>query len=604
MIDNHSPDNSLAYLQPLFPWVCFFSNDANLGFAKANNRAWKQCRGEYVLFLNPDTLVPEDCLGHCLLHIRDHPEAGALGVHMLDGKGRFLPESKRSFPSPLASFYKLTGLAALFPRSAIFNRYALGNLNEKENHQVDVLAGAFLLTRKYLLETLNGFDESYFLYGEDIDLSYRIQRAGWQNHYFAGTQIIHFKGESSDRKKLDHVKFFYSAMLVFVQKHYKTGEANWFSWFIRIAITVRGILSGLRRITQPVLLPVIDGGLVWLSLVFMQKLWVSQLRHGLDFGVAFIPFALPVFALLFVFSAAFIGLYDTFYKNSRAVLSVAFAVIIMLALYSLLPETLRFSRGVILWGGVFAGGLILWLRQTFFFRKLGYEPEQTGQTLVVGSEEEYAEVSALLENALQEEKVLVRIDPEKIRNHSLDGLQDLVVFEKNNRLDEIIFCEGTMLLSEIIMLVQLFSKRNVRILFHMSGSNSITGSEGPALGKIIGPLAGYRIAQPYQQRMKRLIDITWALLFLVTAPLHLVLHENGAGLLRNACRVLTGKRGWIGYASAADRLPPVKKGIITHVETTSFMTDVLLEKSDRLYAKNYDWWKDVRMVFRQYFRLA
>ena len=185
VIDNHSPDNSIAYLKPLFPAVQFIENNENLGFAKANNRALTYAKGEYVLFLNPDTLVAENCFSLCLDFLKQNQQAGAVGVKMIDGMGRFLPESKRSFPSPLPSFYKLVGLATLFPQSSIFNQYALGNLNKNENQKVGVVAGAFFLVKKKVVDELNGFDVDFFMYGEDIDLSYRIQKAGYQNYYFA-----------------------------------------------------------------------------------------------------------------------------------------------------------------------------------------------------------------------------------------------------------------------------------------------------------------------------------------------------------------------------------------------------------------------------------
>jgi GT2 family glycosyltransferase len=308
VVDNNSADGSMAYLQPLFPGTRFIINTANLGFAKANNQALAQCSGEHVLFLNPDTLIPESCLHLCLAYLSAHPRAGALGLRMLDGKGRFLAESKRSFPSPLASFYKLTGLAALFPRSARFNEYALGELDENQDHEVPVLAGAFTLVEKALLDELKGFDESYFMYGEDIDLSFRIRAAGRQNHYFAGTSIIHFKGESSRRGSLAYVRFFYGAMMVFVQGHYPAGTAKWFSYFIRLAIALRATIAAIGRVLKPILLPLADGLIVWFFLKAVSLFWVSQLRHGKDFGVPFISYGLALFALMFIAAAAFAGL--------------------------------------------------------------------------------------------------------------------------------------------------------------------------------------------------------------------------------------------------------------------------------------------------------
>lgn len=248
VVDNHSADQSIAYLKPLFPWVRFIENKENIGFGPANNQALKLCTGDYILFLNPDTIVPEDCFTQCLHFIQSKPGAGALGIRMLDGAGKFLPESKRAFPSPVAAFYKLVGLSALFPASARFNQYSLGHLDPLQDHPVDVLAGAFMLVSKKILAITGGFDERFFMYAEDIDLSYRIQQAGYNNYYFSGCSIIHFKGESTRKGSLNYVLLFYNAMRVFVQKNYRGNKASLFSFFIQVAILIRGAVSLIDKL--------------------------------------------------------------------------------------------------------------------------------------------------------------------------------------------------------------------------------------------------------------------------------------------------------------------------------------------------------------------
>ncbi len=247
VVDNASTDGSLDYLEPLFPWVHFLPNPENTGYAKANNQALTHCRGRYILFLNPDTLVAEDCFRLCLDYIKTQPSPGAMGIRMLDGSGKFLPESKRAFPSPISALYKLTGLSALFPGSAIFNRYSLGHLSQHQNHEVDVLAGAFMLFPKAVLDQVGSFDQRFFMYGEDIDLSYRVQKSGFKNYYFSGSSIIHFKGESTRKGSLNYVLLFYNAMRLFVQKNYSGGRAGVFAFFIQLAIMIRGAFSILHR---------------------------------------------------------------------------------------------------------------------------------------------------------------------------------------------------------------------------------------------------------------------------------------------------------------------------------------------------------------------
>lgn len=243
VVDNNSTDDSIAYLQPLFPSVHFIALQENIGFARANNLALQKVTGKYVLYLNPDTIVPENGFTKCIDFLETNPLAGALGVRMLDGSGTFLKESKRAFPSPFTSMYKLFGLASLFPTSPVFAKYHLGHLDEYSTFEVDVLAGAFIMARRDVLNDLSGFDEAFFMYGEDIDLSYRIQQKGYKNYYFSETSIIHFKGESARKGSLNYVRMFYNAMRLFVNKHYSGGKAFLYSGFIHVAIWVRALLS-------------------------------------------------------------------------------------------------------------------------------------------------------------------------------------------------------------------------------------------------------------------------------------------------------------------------------------------------------------------------
>ena len=167
VVDNNSSDDSRLFFKDKFRTVKFIWNKKNIGFAKANNTALFIATGKYILFLNPDTIVPEDCFIKCISFFENQPAAGALGVRMVDGSGKFLKESKRSFPSPATSLFKLSGLTKLFPMSRRFGKYHLGYLDENKNNEVDVLAGAFIMTPKKIIDSLGGFDEEFFMYGED-----------------------------------------------------------------------------------------------------------------------------------------------------------------------------------------------------------------------------------------------------------------------------------------------------------------------------------------------------------------------------------------------------------------------------------------------------
>lgn len=250
VVDNNSTDGSRDFFLNKFPHVNFTWNSENEGFAKANNKALHLASGNYILFLNPDTIVPEDCFEKCISFIQSKNNNIACGVKMVDGSGKFLKESKRAFPAPAISLYKLSGLTKLFPKSRIFSRYHLGFLDENISHEIDVLSGAFIMMPEKIANSVGGFDEDFFMYGEDIDLSYRIQKAGYKNFFFAETTIIHFKGESTKKGSLNYVKLFYKAMSVFVKKHYANAGAGFYKFFLQAAIVLRGSVSAISKIVS------------------------------------------------------------------------------------------------------------------------------------------------------------------------------------------------------------------------------------------------------------------------------------------------------------------------------------------------------------------
>ena len=245
VVDNASTDGSRSFLEARFSNVKFIWNETNLGFSKANNLGLKFTIGEYTLFLNPDTIVSEDCFEKCIDFFETHADCGAIGVKMIDGSGNFLKESKRSFPTPAASFYKLTGLHKLFPTHKTFAAYYAGHLSESNTASVEVLSGAFMMVSDKMLKRVKGFDEDFFMYGEDIDLSYRIKKTGFKNYFFADTTIIHFKGESTQKNNPEYAARFYGAMKLFVQKHYQ--ENKWQQKLLLMAIAAGKKITETKR---------------------------------------------------------------------------------------------------------------------------------------------------------------------------------------------------------------------------------------------------------------------------------------------------------------------------------------------------------------------
>ena len=250
VVDNHSKDDSVALLQPLFPDVHFVASNHNLGFARANNIAIRQTESDYVLLLNPDTIVAEDTIARCVEFMDAHPDAGVVGVKMLTTTGKPALESRRAVPSPMVSFYKMTGLCARFPKSRRFGRYYLGYLPWDQPVEIEVASGAFSLLRREAIDKVGLLDEDFFMYGEDIDLSYRLLKGGYRNWYLP-QRILHYKGESTKKSSFRYVHVFYEAMLIFFRKHY--GHlSGLLSIPIKIAIYGKAFLALISMVTERV----------------------------------------------------------------------------------------------------------------------------------------------------------------------------------------------------------------------------------------------------------------------------------------------------------------------------------------------------------------
>jgi len=611
VVDNNSTDHSTEYLRPKFPGTRFIINSENKGFAKACNQGLGEASGKHILFLNPDTIVPEDCFQKCIAFLESQPGAGALGIRMLDGSGKFLKESKRAFPSPMTSLYKLFGLSKLFSRSKVFSRYHLGHLDEKEDHEVDVLAGAFMMIKKEVLDKIGSFDETFFMYGEDVDLSYRVQKAGFKNYYFAGSNIIHFKGESTRKGSMNYVRMFYNAMSIFVRKHYGGGRAGIFNFLIHVAIWFRAALTATGNFIRRIGLPLIDAGLIFLSFWVMKKIWTEFVRTGVQYENKLLWIAFSAYTVFYLITAYYAGLYDRWYKRSELIRSTLVATIVLLAAYALLPEQYRFSRGIILFGALLAFvliGILRWILIRANVLSSDKEKEEQLTAVIAASPAEYEEVTLLLKEAGVHQRLLGRIAPDETDATALSTWKKLPRLSSSLPFREMIFCQGALSFADIIEGIQQLPAGTITKI-HAKGSASIVGSNSKdTSGEAVSKENGFKLSKPYNRRLKRLIDISTSFVALISFPVQLFIVKKPFRFLANCCAVLFAKRTWIGYAVAEKTLPPLRPGVIAcngiPVQTNRSLSAESLQMMDYWYARDYEPFAELKLLWKVYPRLG
>jgi len=344
VVDNISSDDSVEMVKSTFPNVKLIENKENVGFSKANNQAIKLAQGEYILLLNPDTVVEEDTFEKCIEFMDQHPDAGGLGVKMIDGNGVFLPESKRGLPTPAVSFFKIFGLSALFPKSKRFAKYHLGYLKNNEINEVEILSGAYMWMRKSVLDKTGYLDETFFMYGEDIDLSYRIIKEGYKNYYFPKAKIIHYKGESTKKGSINYVFVFYKAMIIFSKKHFAS-NAKTFSFFINIAIYLRALLALTVRFINYLKLPLIDTALMLIVLSILNFLkpymgFPNQIELSNNYGLLNV---VSVIGSFIVGQALFKG-YAKTVRINRTLWGLVLGGILLIGINFIFPNDVSFSN--------------------------------------------------------------------------------------------------------------------------------------------------------------------------------------------------------------------------------------------------------------------
>ncbi len=437
LVDNGSSDESVEYLRSRFPSVTIIDNGENLGFGRANNIAFKRAQGRYLFVLNPDTLLGEDTLHALVEYMDEHPRAGAAGPKILTRDGSFDVTSKRGFPTPWVAFCRFSGLARLFPMSEFFGRYDLLYLSPDQPAEIDSLVGSCMIVRSDVYREIGGFDEDYFMFGEDIDWCYRMKQTGWQIHYAPVTTIVHFKGESTRRSNINRDRAFYGAMHLFVEKHFRGRYPLIAHRLIDLGILFAGAAARARRIWRRWIYPVLD----WLCLFLI--LWLARIIRWGEFGLNFpVVFAMVIQASAWTASLAGFGAYMSKRGLTAPLVRGMMLGFLVNSSFTYFFKQFAFSRFLNLFGLV-VGGLVIWgwrnalkkLRKTSGWRRF-YQR----RTLIVG----VGEVGRKIVNRIRSEQDLPYqtvgfIDPDETSVGSL--ISDLPVLGSERDLSRLVMQE-------------------------------------------------------------------------------------------------------------------------------------------------------------------
>ena len=515
IIDNASDDGSVDFIKEKFPQIKLIANQTNLGFGKANNIGLKQATGKYILLINPDTLVAEDTFEKMIQFFESNKNIGLAGCKILNPDGTLQLACRRSFPGPWTSFTKVTGLSNLFPNSKIFARYNLTYLDENKSYEVDAISGSFMMMRKEVYEKVGGFDEQFFMYGEDLDLCYRIQKAGYKVFYVHSTQIIHYKGESTKRSSIDETKVFYSAMHLFVKKHLSTSFLV--GMILRSAIFVRSIFAfiGVRRLI--ILSVILDFIFFDLCLFAAEKIY-----HNISDWKGFPDFAIPIVysipALIQIFVSFAIGNYK---KDKISVSKTLLSILISLPILTSLTfffKDFAFSRAIVLITYVFLFIVLsIWRIAFKIIFKAGLVDDELKQkrTLIVGLDESAIQIGKKIKKKKTDRRSVVGLIGfsnknigEKLESFEVIGTdQNIKRVIRDNKINEIIFSSGELSYNKMMEIVGKCREENVEFKIVGNNLDFIVGKTAVTLLDDMPVIElNYNITQTQQRIIKALFD--------------------------------------------------------------------------------------------------
>jgi len=614
VVDNASEDGSVDAVKKKFPKVKLIVNNKNIGFGAANNLGLEIAKGKYILFLNPDTIVKEDTFTNLIKFFENNPDAGMAGCKVLNPDGSLQLSCRRGFPGPWTTFTKLTGLSSLFPKSKLFARYNLTYLDENRTYEVDAISGAFMMISRKAYEKVGGFDKLFFMYGEDLDLCYRIQKAGYKVYYVHSTSVIHYKGESTKRSSIDETKVFYNAMHLFVKKHFSSSLI--IEIILQAAILVRKLFAFANVYKIVITAVVIDFCLNVIAVFFAEKIYNPDYWKGFPEFVKPWVYVLP--AGMQIIISGFAGAYK---KNLISVLRSLGALVVGFVLLSTLTfffKQFAFSRAVVLITYsllvvIFASWRII--AKVFF--KFGVI-SSTGKlrTLVVGTNPKAIDLALKLKSnltSLHHVIGMIGIDKKgigkKIKQFEVIGcLNNIKKIIVDNKIDKVIFSSDEVAFSQMFAAVSECQGENVEFMVagiemdYLVGKSSVTMMEHIPLLKV-----NYNISSFHSRITKALFDYSFAaiiLLFIYPFIYFISKMTKRKGRFINFIlgtpSVLSGKKSFVGprLNSYFHDLYLGKTGL-----TGLWLTELIdendeeeLNKLNIYYARNQTIWLDLEIL--------
>lgn len=594
IVDNNSVDGSIEMINNKYPDYKLIANKFNGGFSKANNQAICEAKGEYILLLNPDTIIEEDTLKKTIEFMDNTPNSGGLGVRMVDGKGQFLPESKRGLPTPMVAFYKIFGLSTLFPKSKRFGQYHLGHLSEFQVNPIDVLSGAFMMMRKSTLDKVGMLDESFFMYGEDIDLSYRITLGGYKNYYFPETTIIHYKGESTKKSSVNYVFVFYRAMIIFAKKHFGGNNAKLYSFLINSAIYIRATFAITVRLIKQLFLPLIDFLYILIGLYALTNYW--KLSH-IEFPYELIKYSIPIYAVTWLSTTLFNGGYDAPYKLFKLFKGVFWGTVFILLAYAVLPKSLQFSRLFIFIGALWVVSYFIISRLFLHItigKRFNLKIKNRKKYSIIGDQHDYERVSTLIKETNE------RVD--EIELKTINEIK-----EDQKTTNEIVFCSKSISYKEIIDTMSMLKNTHIDFKIAPKDGNHIIGSNSIDTAGDLYILNLNKLTTKENKRKKRLFDVCVSILLLSASPISMLFFSSKINFIKNIILVFIGKISFIGFPEQSIqqdvRLPKIKPGILHPSDINEVVTPSINEKLNILYARDYSMRKDLSILLKSWKKL-